>query len=45
MSPAESLRLSGSKLNRGNPKQKIGDFGPMGRILIDGDHRIERNCR
>jgi len=26
-----------AKLNRGNPKVKIGDVGPMGRILIDGE--------
>jgi nicotinamidase-related amidase len=26
-----------SKMNRGNPKLKIGDMGPMGRILIDGE--------
>lgn len=26
-----------SKLNRGSPALKIGDHGPMGRILIDGE--------
>jgi biuret amidohydrolase len=26
-----------AKRNRGNPKVKIGDNGPMGRILIDGE--------
>jgi nicotinamidase-related amidase len=26
-----------AKLNRGNPKLRIGDTGPMGRILIDGE--------
>ena len=26
-----------AKRNRGNPKIKIGDHGPMGRILIDGE--------
>jgi len=26
-----------AKLNRGNPKLRIGDPGPMGRILIDGE--------
>jgi len=26
-----------AKLNRGNPKLRIGDAGPMGRILIDGE--------
>jgi len=26
-----------AKRNRGNPKIKIGDMGPMGRILIDGE--------
>jgi nicotinamidase-related amidase len=26
-----------AKMNRGNPKLKIGDKGPMGRILIDGE--------
>jgi nicotinamidase-related amidase len=26
-----------AKLNRGNPKVRIGDEGPMGRILIDGE--------
>lgn len=26
-----------SKLNRGSPAQRIGDPGPMGRILIDGE--------
>ena len=26
-----------AKMNRGNPKLKIGDMGPMGRILIDGE--------
>lgn len=26
-----------AKRNRGNPKIKIGDVGPMGRILIDGE--------
>jgi len=29
--------LPTAKLNRGNPKIKIGEFGPMGRILIDGE--------
>ena len=29
--------LPTAKLNRGNPKIKIGDAGPMGRILIDGE--------
>jgi nicotinamidase-related amidase len=29
--------LPTAKLNRGNPKIKIGDVGPMGRILIDGE--------
>lgn len=33
--------LPAAKLNRGNPKQKIGDFGPMGRILIDGEPGTE----
>ena len=26
-----------AKLNRGNPEMRIGDDGPMGRILIDGE--------
>ena len=26
-----------AKLNRGNPKMKIGEHGPMGRILIEGE--------
>ena len=26
-----------AKRNRGNPEKKIGDMGPMGRILIDGE--------
>lgn len=26
-----------SKLNRGNPKLRIGDIGPMGRILVAGE--------
>ncbi len=26
-----------AKLKRGNPKMQIGEFGPMGRILIDGE--------
>jgi biuret amidohydrolase len=26
-----------AKLNRGNPRLKIGDYGPMGRILIEGE--------
>ncbi len=30
--------LPTAKRNRGNPKQKIGDKGPMGRILIDGEY-------
>ncbi len=29
--------LPTAKRNRGNPKTKIGDMGPMGRILIDGE--------
>jgi biuret amidohydrolase len=29
--------LPTAKRNRGNPKVKIGDVGPMGRILIDGE--------
>ncbi len=29
--------LPPAKRNRGNPKIKIGDMGPMGRILIDGE--------
>ncbi len=29
--------LPTAKCNRGNPKIKIGDIGPMGRILIDGE--------
>jgi biuret amidohydrolase len=29
--------LPTAKRNRGNPKKKIGDPGPMGRILIDGE--------
>lgn len=29
--------LPTAKRNRGNPGQKIGDVGPMGRILIDGE--------
>jgi len=29
--------LPTAKRNRGNPKIKIGDYGPMGRILIDGE--------
>src|SRR5262249_16252561 len=29
--------LPTAKRNRGNPKIKIGDVGPMGRILIDGE--------
>lgn len=29
--------LPTAKRNRGNPKIKIGDQGPMGRILIDGE--------
>jgi len=29
--------LPTAKLNRGNPKIKIGEPGPMGRILIDGE--------
>jgi nicotinamidase-related amidase len=29
--------LPTAKRNRGNPKVKIGDLGPMGRILIDGE--------
>lgn len=29
--------LPTAKRNRGNPKLKIGDMGPMGRILIDGE--------
>jgi len=29
--------LPTAKRNRGNPKLKIGDRGPMGRILIDGE--------
>lgn len=29
--------LPTAKRNRGNPKLKIGDIGPMGRILIDGE--------
>ncbi|MGD9544442.1 MAG: cysteine hydrolase family protein [Methylocystis sp.] len=29
--------LPTAKRNRGNPKTKIGDAGPMGRILIDGE--------
>lgn len=29
--------LPTAKRNRGNPKIKIGDAGPMGRILIDGE--------
>ena len=29
--------LPTAKRNRGNPKLKIGDVGPMGRILIDGE--------
>lgn len=29
--------LPNAKRNRGNPKIKIGDMGPMGRILIDGE--------
>lgn len=29
--------LPTAKRNRGNPKKKIGDVGPMGRILIDGE--------
>ena len=29
--------LPTAKRNRGNPKIKIGDMGPMGRILIDGE--------
>lgn len=29
--------LPTAKRNRGNPKIKIGDKGPMGRILIDGE--------
>ncbi len=29
--------LPTAKRNRGNPKLKIGDKGPMGRILIDGE--------
>jgi nicotinamidase-related amidase len=33
--------LPTAKLNRGNPKIKIGEFGPMGRILIDGEPGTE----
>jgi nicotinamidase-related amidase len=36
-----------AKRNRGNPKVKIGDNGPMGRILIDGEEGsdfIEENA-
>jgi nicotinamidase-related amidase len=29
--------LPTAKRNRGNPKIKIGDVGPMGRLLIDGE--------
>lgn len=29
--------LPTAKLNRGNPKMKIGSVGPLGRILIDGE--------
>ncbi|CAM4344101.1 Peroxyureidoacrylate/ureidoacrylate amidohydrolase RutB [Mycobacterium basiliense] len=29
--------LPTAKLNRGNPKLKIGSVGPLGRILIDGE--------
>lgn len=29
--------LPTAKLNRGNPKKKIGEPGPMGRILIEGE--------
>lgn len=29
--------LPTAKRNRGNPKKKIGEVGPMGRILIDGE--------
>ncbi|AUB83115.1 cysteine hydrolase family protein [Candidatus Thiodictyon syntrophicum] len=29
--------LPTAKRNRGNPKLKIGDMGPLGRILIDGE--------
>ena len=27
-----------SKLNRGNPSLKIGDLGPMGRLLVRGEY-------
>lgn len=30
-----------AKQNRGNPKTRIGDIGPMGRILIDGEPGTE----
>jgi len=33
--------LPTAKLNRGNPTIKIGEFGPMGRILIDGEPGVE----
>jgi nicotinamidase-related amidase len=33
--------LPTAKRNRGNPKIKIGDFGPMGRILIDGEPGVD----
>jgi len=39
--------LPTAKRNRGNPKIKIGDVGPMGRILIDGEQGsdfIEENA-
>ena len=39
--------LPTAKRNRGNPKIKIGDVGPMGRILIDGEEGsdfIEENA-
>ena len=33
--------LPTAKRNRGNPKVKIGEFGPMGRILVDGEPGVE----
>ncbi len=39
--------LPTAKRNRGNPPMKIGDTGPMGRILIDGEEGtdfIEQNA-
>ena len=45
--PPDLRDCPGSKLTRGNPSVRIGDHGPMGRILIHGEpgHDIVPGCK